>query len=74
MYPSTLLNKLGTLYQSYDTTVDNLAVSTGRLKQLTDDLNNEAHTHFSPNEALAALFYARKKGKLPRLRRNVKAK
>jgi hypothetical protein len=74
MYTNTLLDTLSTLYESYDTIVDNLALANSRLQQLTDDLNNHEHTQFSPNETLVALFYARKKGKLPRLRRNVKAK
>lgn len=74
MYANTLLDTLGALYESYDTTVDNLALTNHRLQQLTNDLNDHEHTHLSPSETLAALFYARKKGKLPRLRRNVKAK
>lgn len=74
MYTNSVIDSLCQLYKSYNITVDNLALSGNELHQLTRDFNKREQLHFSSSETLAALFYARKKGKLPRLRRKTKGK
>jgi hypothetical protein len=71
MYSPSLLTVLRNLYQTYDTTVDQLAISPDMLRRFTDQLNDHEHVAFSPNQTLQALFYARKTGRLPRLRRRI---
>ena len=72
MYTEPILIRLAQLNQSYDTTVDNLALQSSTLKKMADDLNKKENLRFSSEETLAALFYARKIGKLPRIRRKAK--
>ncbi|MEX1028105.1 MAG: hypothetical protein WD049_08900 [Candidatus Paceibacterota bacterium] len=71
-YDATVLDCLGRLYPAHDMTVDRLALDQSVLEQFTAELNHNAAVRFAPAQTLDALFYARKTGKLPRLRRKAR--
>ena len=68
-FSQSILPILSTLYLDHGQTVDRLALYPDALASFATDLNSRAGLHMSPQQALEALFYFRKRGLLPRLLR-----
>ena len=68
-YESRVIDSLATLYAEYDTTVDQLALRPEILSRIACELNQQTVGAFDGMRTLDALLYARKIGRLPRLRR-----
>jgi hypothetical protein len=62
------------LYEEMDLTVDQLAVDVDSLLQFAQALNARVGCNVDSSQALAELFYMRKRGWLPRLRRLANSK
>ena len=70
-YDANVIASLAKLYLRYDTPVDQLAQDHQILAKIASELSKELASEFNQARTLDALLYARKTGRLPRIRRRV---